>query len=143
MCAQLEAARSGYYAWRGRVVTEPNTRGADSCFTGTCISVNCCDDHWNPPKHRKVYSIILRDIAATEAVANADSIMEELQPLLLAGRTDALSQVGVSVFLAGLVAPAIDQRIGRLSAEETEIAIVEAGLELTGPPFLRGDSKTK
>ena len=81
-------------------------------------------------KFRTVYSVVLRDIAAIEAVSSADESMKELHSLLLAGREDALSHVRVAMFLAGLVAPAIDEHVQQLTDAEIEAAILRGGMEL-------------
>lgn len=84
-------------------------------------------------KHRDIYSVVLTDVAAREAVAGAQSLMDELSSLLLGEDPPASRRVRVAMFLAGLVGPATDPHLRVLPDEAIHAGILEVGSHLVDP----------
>lgn len=80
--------------------------------------------------HRLLYSVVLRDVAATAAVAHAGDVQAELAEMLVGDSEDPQRQVRVAMFLAGLVAPAVDEKVGAMADGEVRDGIVAVGMAL-------------
>ncbi len=80
--------------------------------------------------HRDLYSVILRDVAALSVVAEAAGVFGELNQMLAGPGDDPVRQVEVAMFLSGLVAPAVDERVQQLSDEEVRRGIIAVGMHL-------------
>lgn len=80
--------------------------------------------------HRLLYSVVLRDVAATAAVAHTQNVQSELAGMLVGDSKDPQRQVRVAMFLAGLVAPAVDEKVGGMSDGDVRDGIVAVGMAL-------------
>lgn len=80
--------------------------------------------------HRLLYSVVLRDVAATAAVAHTAEVQMELARMLAGETEDAQRQVRVAMFLAGLLAPAVDGKVSVMPDSDVREGIISVGLEV-------------
>lgn len=83
--------------------------------------------------HRRLYAVVLRDVTAgalRDGSAEQLATFQELRDALVGPEADAARRVRVSIFLAGLVGPAVEPDCAALDDAALQAAIVDAGRRL-------------
>lgn len=87
--------------------------------------------------HRQLYAVVLQDVTTADlrdGTPGMAATFQQLRDALAGPRADAGVLVRVSIFLSGLVGPAVDPELTHLDDATLERAIVEAGRALLGIP---------
>lgn len=85
--------------------------------------------------NRQLYAVVLQDVTAAQlrrGSAEQLRTFRDLRDELVGDGADDRAHVRASIFLSGLMAPAVDPDASHLSDEDLEAAIVEAGLGVLG-----------
>lgn len=88
-------------------------------------------------QHRALYSVVLRDVAAAHLGRQSPEhtvLWDRLRATLTGAQADAGAQVRASIFLSGLVGPAVDPAVLTVDDDVLEEAIRSAGRRLLGLP---------
>lgn len=85
--------------------------------------------------HRQLYAVVLKDVAAAALSAGRPDharTFQRLRDTLAGPDADGPALVRVSIFLTGLVGPAVEEGVADLDDAGLERAIAEAGYRLLG-----------
>ena len=88
-------------------------------------------------ENRELYAVVLQDVTAAQLRRGSEEQLETFRALrdeLAGSGADDRAHVRASIFLSGLMAPAVDPDAAHLSDEDLEAAIVAAGHGLLGLP---------